>query len=165
MQDALKAAVILSVAHMLVTGISPKNAYTKVGSKVSPVLNMESEVGPALEGPRNDVSPKVVPSLEGSSFDVSPEKESKVPWIGLSFVVTLAVFICNAVAASQDKDEDHAKHGLESVACVIAFCVLVGLLYMKYLDSTTWLTWLPRKNLIMLGVFLYTFFTAIAVIV
>ena len=75
MQDALKAALLLSVAHMLVTGAD------------LPASWMER-------------------------------------MFMLSLAVTGAVVICNAVAASQD-DEDDAKQILESVACVIAFCVFL----------------------------------------
>ena len=154
MQDALKAALLLSVAHMLVTGASPPDAYTR-----------EKFLKNLLKAfTRSDTGTS---STEEGAIDTTPQNkdEALYTWILIaSIVVTLAVFICNAVAASQDKDEDDAKKDFEIVACVIAVCVLVGLLYM-YNKAGKADTNHTRKNWTMLGVFLYTFFTAIAVIV
>ena len=154
MQDALKAALLLSVAHMLVTGASHADAYTKKKEKLYTFLLKAFT--------RSDTGTS---STEEGAIDTTPQNkdEALYTWILIaSIVVTLAVVICNAVAASQDKDEDDAKHGLESAACVIAVCVLVGLLYMYNKTGTEYNN---RKNWTMFGVFLYTFFTAIAVIV
>jgi len=133
--DALKAALLLSVAHMWVTGTE----------------------------------------LEFLSKLIEKTKKFKIMFV-LSLIVTGAVFVCNAVAASKAKDpEKDTKKGLESGACVIAAIVFVytcTLLYTQNIENKWYesdgevlsFTLSPQVRT-MLGVFLYTILTAIAAIV
>lgn len=134
MQDALKAALLLSVAHMWVTGTE----------------------------------------LDFLSNRMPKKKIFKIMFV-LSLIVTGAVFVCNAVAASKEKDpEKDTKKGLESGACVIAAIVFMytcTLLYTQNIENKWYesdgevlsFTLSPQVRT-MLGVFAYTILTAIAAI-
>ena len=164
MQDALKAALLLSVAHMLVTGASPPDAYTR-----------EKFLKNLLKAfTRSDTGTS---STEEGAIDTTPQNkdEALYTWILIaSIVVTLAVFICNAVAASKEKDpEKDTKKGLESGACVIAAIVFMYTCKLlstqnienKWYQSDGEVLTLSPRGWTLLGVFLYTILTAIAAIV